>query len=145
MLILYLFYNADLLEIARSNKLVTSYIDDTSFLVKGLTTESTVYKLEILYAKANKWAREYAFVFALAKYKPIHFINKGDKKKIRDKSKALDLGPVSGVERVIKPKQHARYLGVILDSELNGIKHIKHVKEKVGKSIQALGSIAGLI
>jgi hypothetical protein len=33
--ILYLFYNADLLEIARSNELVTGYIDDTSFLVEG--------------------------------------------------------------------------------------------------------------
>jgi hypothetical protein len=41
-LILYLFYNADLLEIARGSDLVTGYIDDTSFLVKGLTIEESV-------------------------------------------------------------------------------------------------------
>lgn len=33
--ILYLFYNADLLEMARGTELITGYIDDTSFLVEG--------------------------------------------------------------------------------------------------------------
>ena len=141
--ILYLFYNADLLEIARSNELVTGYIDDTSFLVEGSTTESTVHKLEVLHAKADEWARTHASVFAPAKYELIHFIHKGDKRHIGDSTRAVNLGPMNGVERVIEPKTHARYLGVILDSELNGMKHMDHVKERVGKSIQALGSIAG--
>jgi hypothetical protein len=56
LLIFYLFYNADLLEIARNNKLVTGYIKNTSFFVEGLTIESTVRKLGILHAKADKWA-----------------------------------------------------------------------------------------
>jgi len=53
LLILYLFYNTDLLEIARGNELVTGYIDDTSFLVEGTTIESIVRKLEVLHAKAD--------------------------------------------------------------------------------------------
>jgi ribonuclease HI len=141
--ILYLFYNADLLEIARGSDLVTGYIDDTSFLVEGLTTEDTARQLEVLHAKADEWAQRHASVFAPAKYELIHFIYKGDRKRFRDKDRAVDRGPRDGVERVVEPKQHARYLGVILDSELNGMKHMEHVKERVEKSIQALGSIAG--
>jgi hypothetical protein len=53
-LILYLFYNADLLEIARFTKLVISYINNISFFVKGITIKLIVRKLEVLHAKANK-------------------------------------------------------------------------------------------
>jgi hypothetical protein len=56
----------------------------------------------------------------------------------------VDLGLINGVKRVIKPKLYARYLRVILDLELNGIKYMDHVKERVGKLIQALSSITGL-
>jgi exonuclease III len=142
--ILYLFYNADLLEIAsRSSQVVTGYIDDTMFLVEGENTESTVHKLEVLHRKADEWAYKHASVFAPAKYELIHFVYKGDKKKIKECTRPVDLGPTNGVERIIRPKTHARYWGVILDSELNGMKHLDHIRDRVGKSIQALGSIAG--
>jgi ribonuclease HI len=113
------------------------------FLVEGKDTEATVHKLEVLHRKADEWAYKHASVFAPAKYELIHFVYKGDKKKIKECTRPVDLGPVNGVERIIRPKTHARYLGVILDSELNGMKHLDHIRERVGKSIQALGSIAG--
>jgi hypothetical protein len=47
----------------------------------------------------------------------------------------VNLGPINGIKRVIKPKTHARYLRVILDLELNNIKHIDYIKERVNKLI----------
>ena len=43
--ILYLFYNADLLEIGDEDSLITGYIDHTSILVVGDSTEETCAKL----------------------------------------------------------------------------------------------------
>jgi hypothetical protein len=47
----------------------------------------------------------------------------------------VDLGRINGVERVIMPTIYTRYLRVILDLELNNIKYIEYIKERVSKSI----------
>lgn len=141
--ILYLFYNADLIELGRSSELVTGYIDDTSFLVEGSTTESTTRRLEVLHCKADEWARQHASVFAYQKYELVHFVHKNDRRKIGNRDCPVDLGPKDGKERVIAPTTHARYLGVILDSELNSMEHLEHIRSRVLKSIQALRSISG--
>ena len=56
--ILYLFYNADLLDIDMDEDglrhgLVTGYIDDTSIMVNGRNTEETTKTLLILHEKAE--------------------------------------------------------------------------------------------
>jgi hypothetical protein len=57
-----------------------------------------------LHAKSDEWARKHASVFAPAKYELIYFIYKGDKKRNGDSTKAVDLGLINSVERVIEPK-----------------------------------------
>ena len=61
MLILYFFYNADLLNINIDEdelrySLVIGYIDDTSIIVNGRNTEEIIKMLLILYKKAELWA-----------------------------------------------------------------------------------------
>jgi len=51
--ILFLFYNADLLEIENTSILVTEYIDDTNIIIERNITESISSKLEMLYYKAE--------------------------------------------------------------------------------------------
>jgi hypothetical protein len=103
-------------------------------LVEGSSTESTVRKLEVLHAKADEWAKKYASVFATAKYELICFIYiEGDRRHIRDKTRAVDLGPANGVERVIQPKTHARYLRIIVDLESHDIKYTEYIKERGSK------------
>jgi hypothetical protein len=51
--ILYLFYNADLLEIGHKNNLLRGYINDTVMLVTGKSIESIIAKLAILYKRAD--------------------------------------------------------------------------------------------
>jgi hypothetical protein len=58
----------------------------------------------VLYKKVDKWAQKHVSVFALAKYKLIYFIYKSYKKRIGDSIKAMDLGLINSVERVIKLK-----------------------------------------
>ena len=141
--ILYLFYNADLLEIGRSQDLVTGYIDDTALLVTANTVELATAKLQLLHERCDLWARRHASVFAHQKYELLHFVHQGDRRKIKDKQRPLDLGFKDGKERIIQPTNKARYLGVILDDKLSGTPHIAHIKESVTKSIQALQSISG--
>jgi hypothetical protein len=103
-------------------------------LVEGLSTESTVRKLEELHAKADEWAKKYASVFATAKYELICLIYKGDSRRHnRDKTRAVDPGPANGVEWVIQPKAHARYLRFILDLESNDIMYTEYIKERGSK------------
>jgi hypothetical protein len=70
-------------------------------------------------------------------------VYKGDKKKIKEYTRHIDLGPINNIKRIIRLKTHTRYLRVILDLELNSIKHLDYIQDKVRKSIQALGLIIG--
>jgi hypothetical protein len=87
----------------------------------------------VLHAKADEWAKKYTSVFATAKYEVICFIYKGDRRHIRAKTRAVDLGPTNGVERVIQPKTYARYLGIIVDLESNDIKCTEYIKGRGSK------------
>ncbi|CZT13379.1 uncharacterized protein RAG0_16889 [Rhynchosporium agropyri] len=62
-----------------------------------------------------------------------------DTRRFRERDLELDLKG----GRIIPATDNARYLGVILDKELNGLAHIEHVKKRVEVSIQALRAITG--
>ena len=79
LLILYLFYNADLLDIAIDKdrlryRLVIGYINNTSIIVNGRTTKEITKTLAMLYERAEKQANQHALVFALQKYELIYLI-----------------------------------------------------------------------
>ena len=79
LLILYLFYNADLLDIAIDkdglrHRLVIGYINNISIIVNGRTTKKITKTLVMLHKRAEKQVNQYALVFALQKYKLIYFI-----------------------------------------------------------------------
>jgi len=96
----------------------------------------------MLYYRAELWAKRHIVVFALQKYKLLYFIYKGDQKRFESTDRALNLGPRGNQERVISATQYAQYLGVILDDELNSLRYMEHIKERVTKSIQAMRSIS---
>ena len=89
--ILYLFYDADLLEIGGDRDLVTGYIDDASILVEGDSTEQTCTQLKSLHQKAETWAQRHASVFAPQKYELLHFVHQKDRRVITDRDRELDL------------------------------------------------------
>jgi exonuclease III len=143
--ILYLFYNADLMEIADDEPkgTVAGYIDDTNIIAIGRSTEETCETLNRIHQKAMNWADTHASVFAPQKYEVIHFIDKQHKTTNEERHRILKLDLKNGATQALEPKTSARFLGVRVDSELSGEAHLEHVKESTGKQLGALAAIAG--
>jgi hypothetical protein len=81
---LYLFYNADLLDITIDKDglrhgLVTGYINNISIIVNGRNIEEITKTLLMLHERAEKWAHRHALIFAPQKYELIYFIRLGKK------------------------------------------------------------------
>jgi hypothetical protein len=87
-LILYLFYNAGLIEACTEQKtrenteaeilkqmVAYGWVDDVSCLAAGMSEEESVAKLQVGCHRAQDWAIKHASVFTPSKYKLLHFIN----------------------------------------------------------------------
>ena len=83
--ILYLFYNADLLEALTDETLdsvATGYIDDVGVTITDVRPEENNRKLAILNGRAMDWARKHSSIFEFDKYQLVHFqgpLHTGDK------------------------------------------------------------------
>jgi YD repeat-containing protein len=134
--ILYLFYNADLVEICNQepNTIATGYIDDVAILRWGSSTEETCNGLTRTMRKANTWARRHASVFAPSKFQLTHHTRR---RQIEDDRQ------VQVDQTAICPSTGSKYLGVTLDRALNWKQHVQNLTIKASKSIGALTSLAG--
>jgi hypothetical protein len=73
--ILYLFYNADLLNISENRTLRTSltgFMDDVNLLAYGTTTEGNCRNLKRIYNVCEDWARRHRLKFNPDKYELLH-------------------------------------------------------------------------
>jgi ribonuclease HI len=136
--ILYLFYNADLLESCNDKELGTSaigYIDDINIIVHGVTAEENCAKLKAIYTKCQEWERRHASKFNPSKYCLLH-IARGQKR--------VPTYPLILPEREpLHPSSCCRFLGIILDSKLNWNQYIQHIQARATRSLTALASLSG--
>ena len=133
--ILYLFYNADLLEESEDIAISvtpTGFIDDISLLTYSKSTERNIKNLEKAYRKCLSWARTYESRFNPEKSELIHFL--GRKRKARRP-------PITLEGRVIKPTKSIRFLGVFLDKGLTYKAHLIALNTKIPILLSALKSI----
>src|SRR5271169_2442791 len=108
--LLYIFYNADLLDIPENQEeLGLGFIDDIGYGTSGLMAESNVEKLQQLLQKAEIWRRQHGAQFERSKYVLIHFTTNG-------KLKTEAPIEIDGV--TIHPAEEAKYLGVTFDKKL---------------------------
>ena len=134
--ILYLFYNADLLEICENTALRTSglgYADDVNIFVYGQTTEENCDTLNIIHDQCQVWASRHCSKFAPAKYELLHLSKKPTRHNL---GAVLTLG-----NTVVQPKPVIRILGFHLDSRLNWKTHLAIVSTKAKACIGALRGI----
>jgi ribonuclease HI len=139
--ILYLIYNADLIENSASVNGVTSngWVDDVAFMAKGDSERETVSKLRKACGKADTWAKRHASVFDTKKYALIHFVNPREAEPRHTPLRLSD-------GTTIQPTTSAeRYLGFWLDPELRFDHHRDHVVAKADRSLQALRGLAGSV
>ncbi|GCB25809.1 probable RNA-directed DNA polymerase from transposon X-element [Aspergillus awamori] len=113
--ILYLFYNADLLEAAADSDIKT--------------------KLERAHQRAEEWARTHGSKFSPAKYQLMHFTRS------RTKIDVVQTMRVAGAE--IKPAKTVTYLGITLDPALRWEDQVKQVKRKATSFLKPLTTLAG--
>ncbi|OQD66241.1 hypothetical protein PENANT_c323G07927, partial [Penicillium antarcticum] len=73
--ILYLIYNADLIESCGAGITSSGWVDDVCFMAKGDSEHETIKKLKTACRKADQWAEKHASVFDPKKFALIHFVN----------------------------------------------------------------------
>ncbi|KAL5371116.1 hypothetical protein PMIN02_013118 [Paraphaeosphaeria minitans] len=133
--ILYLFYNADLIDICReeANVLPTGYIDDVAILAWAETTEKTCDILGKTLQKAQQWANTHASVFAPDKFQLTHFTRA---------RKKIDINhPIETIWGEIKPRPNCKYLGLMMDAKLTWKPHIEEIRRKATKTVNALSNL----
>jgi hypothetical protein len=134
--ILYLFYNADLLEDCESISLRTSpigFVDDVNILTYGLTTQGNCQTLERVHKACETWAKRHGSKFNPGKYELIH-LTRTPKKFNMEASVAIN-------DKEIKPSSSVRILGVRIDSALKWQAQLKAVDAHATRMLTALKSI----
>lgn len=124
--ILYLFYNAELLETCnRAGKKAVSmgFVDDINILAYGTSTEANCRTLERMHDICAKWARSYGAKFSFKKYELIH---------LAKNPKKFNMKATVNIDTFqFKAKTDIRILGLQIDTKLKWGPHINKIKEKM--------------
>lgn len=140
--ILYLFYNAPILEVdLEGDGLTVGYIDDTGILIHGNSTEENNRRLDRIHQRMEQWAESAASVFAPSKYHVIHFTP--DQTNEEESLRPLTLHLRDGGTQIVEASTEERYLGVIIDNKLTSAAHLRHIEERARTQLQAISQLAG--
>lgn len=132
--ILYLFYNADLLEACKTQDTeAVGYIDDASILAVGPSAPHNCKTLKKIHRKAEDWARKHGSEFAPAKYELVHFT--------RD-PRANSTHALRLPHATIPASSSCRYLGIQMDTKLRWDDHREKVEARATKRLSALSALA---
>ena len=104
--ILFLFYNAELLEVCQEPGKVSNigFVDDVNLITWGPTTEGNCQQLARIHVKAEEWAGRHGMIFAPEKYSLMHF----SRRRLVNLAAELRLGDLH-----IKPSEVMRILECI--------------------------------
>ena len=134
--ILFLFYNAPLLEALNQSNLRLSllgFADDINLLAYSESTVVNCTTLELAHDQCLAWASTHGMRFAPQKYTLTHFTRRSN----------FDLeAPVRIGDRVIAPSPAVRILGLQLDTNRCWEAHIKAINQKMKTQMYALSRIA---
>ena len=133
--ILYLFYNADLLEKSLDISLSITpigFMDDISLLTFSESTVRNVRNLEKAYRKCLNWARTHGSRFNPKKSELIHFL--GRRRKVYR-------APITLEGKKIKPSKSIKLLGAYLDQGLSYKAHLDALNTKIPSLLAALKMI----
>jgi exonuclease III len=120
--ILYLFFNADLVQQRINNKGGSlAFIDDYTAWVTGSSAEANYIGLQQIVDKAVQWEKRSGATFESTKTVLVHFT-----RATRRSSNAI----VTFKGETISPKSEAKILGVIMDSRLRYKNHIARTAAK---------------
>jgi ribonuclease HI len=132
--LLYMYYNADLLDIAPQRQAVgIGFIDDVVYGVKSNSDRSNVRKLRLILEEAERWRKAHGAQFEVSKYVLVHFT--------RNNRVRTDASITVGRSEIV-PSDEAKYLGVVFDRGLRFGSHLQLLVKRGTKAALALASIA---
>ena len=133
--ILYMYYNADLLEVTKDevDTMSLGFIDDIVYGVEGESDKQNVRKLKKLLQGAEEWRRRHGAQFERSKYVLVHFTRN---------TRQSTTAAISLNGTMIQPSTEAKYLGVIFDQQLRFKAHLQQVVKKGTNAALAISSIA---
>ena len=122
-MILYIIYNADLLEITDNSKEeAVGYVDDVALMAIGVDFEETSKRLENMMTRERgglEWSRDHNSKFEVSKSVVMHLTRRTQENPEEDKGRIpLDRPPLMILGEVIKEVKTFKYLGVVVDSNL---------------------------
>ena len=124
-MILYQYYNADLLDVPNgAHEVASAYVDDAILIATAKDFKETHDILADMMNRAGRaveWSTKHIFKFKFSKLALIDFTHRNCQK---DHPK-LELPGIT-----ITPMQSTKYLGVFLDQHLSWSTHIAHVIKK---------------
>jgi hypothetical protein len=133
--ILFLFYNAELIELCSDiGTTPIGFVDDANILAYGKSTAVTCRALEKVHSKCIQWASKSGMEFAPHKYELIHLTRRS---KAFDTTKPVRLGEIT-----LEPQKEVRILGVWLDPKLKWTAHLRAIKAKIPDHLRALSVLA---
>lgn len=136
MVILYLFYNSGLLEVASATakEMALGFIDDVVFLAAGPDLESTHRKVADMMERPNggmHWSATHSSLFKPDKFHLVDFTHKRESSRQPGQKITPIAHPVLSLgTQKISPVQSYKYLGVILDQELRFKEHVAYALAK---------------
>lgn len=134
--ILFLFFNADLLEECEALGLKASAIgfaDDVNLLAYGRSTASNCDTLSRMHEVCMKWARTHGATFAPEKYELMHLSRKPGR---FDMTAGLNIDTAN-----IQPKADIRILGVQVDTRLRWGAHLRKIEGQNATQMLALSRL----
>ena len=109
---------------------MSAFVDDTTLLAYGSSTEANCRTLTRAHDRCLDWARRYGASFAPEKYELIHLARRPKRFNMRAQ---LQLGGIAK-----EPGTSVRILGVWLDPKLRWGEHVKVIKRKMTTQTNAL-------
>jgi hypothetical protein len=136
-LILYLFYNADLLKIINRLDIVAfdlRFVDDVNILAYEKSIENNCKSLKIIHRAYERWVVWHEIVFASIKYELIHLTRS---------SKKFDMTVMINIDFItIISKIDIRVLRLQIDIKLRWESHVRKIQKKMISQFMTLSKIS---
>ena len=127
-MLLYLFYNADLIASSQKEEAMIAYIDDASYYVEGLNFEEAYSKLQDMMHRGQgsyNWSKQHNSCFEPSKMALVGFSHKRETDLQHPGRLAPEIRPdLHLCDTVIKPSTAHKCLGVIFNQELRWWKQV---------------------
>ena len=132
--LLYMYYNAGLLEISegKDNTIGLGFLDDIVYGVDGATDKGNAWRIREILQQAEEWRRKHGVQFETSKYALVHYTrnyNRTTGAKVT----------INGIQ--IHATNEAKYLGVIFDKQLRFTSHMARIIKKDTTAALALSGI----